>query len=286
MSGAVVAQIGRSGGVRRSRCVGRKKRNLRRTAGVAGRCDGSPTRIPRPRTLSLDVEPQGERLARLLDETSTAGHEAGCSMSGLKGVGLAIYCADIGSIGNDNFGWAVVDGDGQRGGNGDRRVGRRGGRLLGCGSQGRAWIRVSPVGAGAGRPFGVDGRTRGGRQQGMVGGRGCQRIGGGTDGDRLDPAPDQSGPARQACVAAVRVSGVARIRQGGHGQEDGHVADALTACCEFAARLPDPGQACASEPSHAARSLIGAAVLWSGWSADMDLLRARCLVVKSAGPAT
>lgn len=31
-------------------------------------------------------------------------------------VSLAIYCADIGSIRKDNFGWAVVDGDGQRGG--------------------------------------------------------------------------------------------------------------------------------------------------------------------------
>ena len=33
----------------------------------------------------------------------------------MNGERLAIYCADIGSIRNDNFGWAVVHGDRQRG---------------------------------------------------------------------------------------------------------------------------------------------------------------------------
>ena len=31
--------------------------------------------------------------------------------------GLAIYCADIGSVKRGNFGWAVVHGDRRRGGN-------------------------------------------------------------------------------------------------------------------------------------------------------------------------
>ena len=65
----------------------------------------------------------------------------------------------------------------------------------------------------------------------------------------------------------------------------GHVADALTACKAFASRLPDPGNARPCEPPHAVRSLIGAAVLWSDWSQDLDVHRAGCLVVKPAGPA-
>ena len=64
----------------------------------------------------------------------------------------------------------------------------------------------------------------------------------------------------------------------------GHVADALTACNALASRLPDPGTVSPCEPPHAVRSLIGAAVLWSGWSEDVDVLRARCVVVKPAGP--
>lgn len=72
---------------------------------------------------------------------------------------------------------------------------------------------------------------------------------------------------------------------GAEAETDGHIADALTACKEFAAGEPDPAAESAREPSHAVRSLIGAAVLWSGWSDDLGLLRARCLVVKPTGPA-
>ena len=41
----------------------------------------------------------------------------------MKGIGPAIYCADIGPVRQGNFGWAVVDGDEQRGG---KAVGRLG----------------------------------------------------------------------------------------------------------------------------------------------------------------
>ena len=99
----------------------------------------------------------------------------------------------------------------------DRGAGGRRGRQSGCRYQGGAWIRVSLVGSGAGRAFGVDGRPRGGRQQAMVRGRGRGRIGDGIDGDRLDSAPDQAGLARQGCDAALRVSRLAGIHRGRNG---------------------------------------------------------------------
>ena len=268
-----------------------------------GRCDVSSTRISRPKTHSLDVEPQGERLARLLGEISTAEHEAGCSMSGdVKGVGLAIYCADIGSIRNDNFGWAVVDGDGQRdgtviGGLVDEVVGSlAAGVKVALGFECPLWVPVpdEPSGLTAGRA--VDGNRA------WSAGAGASALAAGLTEtawilrqislglrDRRASLPPAYLDWREFARADTGmllweafVTGAAKAGA----EEGGHVADALTACREFAARLPDPGQGCASEPSHAARSLIGAAVLWSGWSADMDLLRARCLVVKPAGPAT
>ncbi len=64
-----------------------------------------------------------------------------------------------------------------------------------------------------------------------------------------------------------------------------HAADALIACKEFAALLPNPAAESDCEPS-AVRSLIGAAALWSDWTEDLMLLRSRCLVVKPKGPTT
>ena len=59
-----------------------------------------------------------------------------------------------------------------------------------------------------------------------------------------------------------------------------HAADAMIACKEFLAHLPDLASKGYSEPSHPIRSLIGAALLWSDWSRDLSLLRNKCLVVK------
>jgi len=58
-----------------------------------------------------------------------------------------------------------------------------------------------------------------------------------------------------------------------------HVGDAMVAVRAFVDSLPDP---LASNAVHAERplSLVGAALLWSGWSTDLVLLRASCLVIK------
>ena len=72
--------------------------------------------------------------------------------------------------------------------------------------------------------------------------------------------------------------------KGEDADKDLHVADALTACKDFAKHLPNPAAGSPCEAPHAVRSLIGAAVPWSGWSQDLALLRVRCVVVKTARP--
>jgi hypothetical protein len=60
-----------------------------------------------------------------------------------------------------------------------------------------------------------------------------------------------------------------------------HVDDAIIAVARFRGSLPDPT---ASNAVAAERplSLLGAALLWSGWSSNTDLLRTPCLVIKAA----
>lgn len=64
-----------------------------------------------------------------------------------------------------------------------------------------------------------------------------------------------------------------------------HTDDAAIAVACFVNALPQPGHATAVTAERPV-SLIGAAALWAGWSADIDLLHAPCLVMKAAGPAT
>jgi hypothetical protein len=60
-----------------------------------------------------------------------------------------------------------------------------------------------------------------------------------------------------------------------------HVDDATVAVACFAAALPDPRSASAVTAERPL-SLVGAAALWASWSQDVELLRAPCLVLKAA----
>lgn len=63
-----------------------------------------------------------------------------------------------------------------------------------------------------------------------------------------------------------------------------HVGDAAVAAEAFRAALPDPtaeNAVTADRPL----SLIGAALIWTGWSDDPSLLRQPCLVVKPSDVA-
>jgi uracil-DNA glycosylase len=63
-----------------------------------------------------------------------------------------------------------------------------------------------------------------------------------------------------------------------------HVDDATVAVTAFRNALPDPTTANAVTAERPL-SLLAAALLWSGWSEDVDLVRSSCLVIKAAPPA-
>lgn len=62
-----------------------------------------------------------------------------------------------------------------------------------------------------------------------------------------------------------------------------HVDDAAVAVTCFVSSMPDPPTRNAIEET-LVLSLLGAAVLWSGWSNDLGLLRTPCLVLRAPVP--
>ena len=217
--------------------------------------------------------------------------------------GLAIYCADVGSIKNDNFGWAVVHGGHERGGKAiadlvDDVVGSlAAGIKVALGFECPLWVPVpdEPTGLTSGRA--VDGNKAwsagagaGALATGLTETAWIMRqirLGLREKGASLPCAyldwQGFTGAETGIFLWEAFVTGPAKAAGAA---VDEHIADALTACKEFAARQPDLTAASDCEPSHAVRSLIGAAVLWSGWSEDLKLLGTRCVVVKPAGRVT
>ncbi len=205
---------------------------------------------------------------------------------------LTIYCADIGSVAKKRFGWARLVGDQSHMGNcivafvDDIACTIAKGRKVALGFECPLWVPV---------PTKPQCLTKGRR----------------VDGNRAWSA------AAGAAVLATGVTQVAwildelrcRLNQRGTSLPSVHLAwsefsdsesalffweafvtgkskrggsedaeDALIACREFADRLPDPAEQCKPEPQ--VRSLIGGAILWAGWSTNLDLLRMPCVVVR------
>lgn len=67
----------------------------------------------------------------------------------------------------------------------------------------------------------------------------------------------------------------------GKGKTDSHESDARAAVDAFLRALPDPVSRNALTPASRTRSLIGAALLWAGWSTDVELLNRPCVVIRS-----
>jgi len=67
----------------------------------------------------------------------------------------------------------------------------------------------------------------------------------------------------------------------GRGKSNSHEGDARVAVEAFKNALPDPTTKNALRRPPRARSLIGAALLWAGWSEEITLLRKPCLVIRS-----
>jgi hypothetical protein len=60
-----------------------------------------------------------------------------------------------------------------------------------------------------------------------------------------------------------------------------HVDDAAVAAACFATALPDPRNV-SSVTADRPLSLVGAAALWAGWTDNLALLHAPCLVLRAA----
>ena len=67
----------------------------------------------------------------------------------------------------------------------------------------------------------------------------------------------------------------------GKGKTASHESDAKAAVDAFRRTLPDPTSRNALNPTPRTRSLIGAALLWAGWSRDVGLLSKPCVVIRS-----
>ena len=65
----------------------------------------------------------------------------------------------------------------------------------------------------------------------------------------------------------------------GENRTGSHEGDAAAAVCAFIKALPDPTACNAVTSPHKVRSLIGTALLWAGWSDDLQLLRTPCVVI-------
>ena len=78
------------------------------------------------------------------------------------------------------------------------------------------------------------------------------------------------------------VSGVAKKHSHtGDAKEDPHIRDAKKAVCQFVQGLPSPEKLNAVHPASLTVSLIGAALLRTGWSKDLSLLHKPCIVIKA-----
>ena len=193
---------------------------------------------------------------------------------------LAIYCADIGCIKNDNFGRAVVHGEEERGGKeigelvADVVVSLSAGSREALGFECSPWVPVpeDPLGLPAGRAVvGNKPWSAGAGASEMAAGLTetawiLREIRRGMN-DRGASLPSMRWTGRSLPALTPGPLGSVRVGRakatGAQADEGGDVADVLPACKDFAARLPDLAAGIAWEPWYAVRSLIGSAVVCS-----------------------
>lgn len=208
---------------------------------------------------------------------------------------LTIYCADIGSVVKNNFGWARLVGTQSHMDNcmvalvDDIVSTLAEGRKVALGFECPLWAPVSkkpqcltkgrpidgnrPWSAAAGAAALATGITQVAWILDEIGTRMSQR-GKPLPSVHLDWSEFESDRSGLFLWEAF-VTGQAKAL----GSEDAecHADDTLHACRELANRPPDSVEKCA-EPR--IRSLIGGAILWAGWDTNLDLLQMPCNVVR------
>jgi hypothetical protein len=208
---------------------------------------------------------------------------------------LVIYCADIGSVPNNRFGWArgedTAEGiEPHRGGAeivelvdeiaDDLNQGHR----VALGFECPLFIPVPshPLQLGRARP------GEGNRSWSAGAGSGALATG-------LAEAAWILSELRSRCPTAVVHLDWAEFGDAGglflweafvssKAKGTTHVGDAAIAVEAFREALPDP-RAANALGGERPLSLLGAALVWSGWASNVELLHEACVVIKAAPPA-
>ena len=214
----------------------------------------------------------------------------------LPSVDLVIYCADIGSVPNRKFGWARDEAD-------DVAIERHpggtdigdlvsavvadlgSGRTVALGFECPLYVPVpeQPLKLGTARP------GEGNRSWSAGAGAGALATG------VVEVAWILAEVRRNAAGARVHLGwhAFAAASSGlflweafvtGRAKAATHIDDAAVAVAAFRDALPDPSAANAVSAERPL-SLLGTALLWSGWSNDAEVLHVPCLVIKAALPA-
>ena len=206
--------------------------------------------------------------------------------------GLTIHCADIGSVKQENFGWARLAGNEYLTDNcmdalvNDVASAVSKERKVALGFECPLWVPVAsePQDLTKGRQ--VD------ENRPWSAGAGAVTLAIGTSQvawilDELRFRLEEQGTPLPSVLLSLpdfldRESGLflweAFVTGKAKAVEPDHGEDALIACREFRRRLQDPVEA--REPERRVRSLIGGAILWAGLSDDLDLLHKSCFVVR------
>ncbi|MYA88486.1 MAG: hypothetical protein F4X97_08560 [Boseongicola sp. SB0662_bin_57] len=220
-----------------------------------------------------------------LNPDATSGSQELCE-------GLTIYCADIGSVPNNSFGWARLVGDEFHKCNcivglvDDIACALAKQRKVALGFECPLWIPVPEEPQYLGKARRVD------RDRSWSAIAGANVLATGTAQvawilselrSRLEkqgtPFPSvhlawPNFPTSESFLFfwEAFVTGKAKS----DGSDD--AGDALIACHEFKSRLRDPAETL--EREQRVRSLIGVAILWAGLSEDLKLLHMPCVVVR------
>lgn len=203
---------------------------------------------------------------------------------------LIIYCADIGSVDKGNFGWARLFNCQSKTGDcmdilvEDIAYSLAKGYGVALGFECPLWIPVSSTPADLTKSRDVDGS----RPWSAHAGSGALTTGLTQVVWVLDELRSRLGN-RELATTSITLDWL-KFRNGkanifiweafitGTAKGIDHSEDALIACRTFNMRLPDLSVNYTPEPK--VRSLIGGALLWSGWSDDLFLLRKPCLVIR------
>ncbi len=204
---------------------------------------------------------------------------------------MMIYCADIGSVANGNFGWAGCSGEPDREGSSGTDI-REFAQVVAdrlaveekvsLGFECPLWIPV------ANEPSRLT-RARPGE-----GGRPWSAAAGSTSLttglvqvawilDRIRRQSKNTKPFLDWRAFQRSQSGlfIWEALVTGRAKSGSHEADAMAGVKAFCGALGDPEPESAVEPTSRTRSLIGAALLWTGWSTDIRLLHKPCLVIRA-----